>query len=112
MKARKLFFIEVLRIGQWEPTWWTCSPDDPDCKPAKRTIANRRLKVAQRKFPNAIYRIVPAPEQATTETASPHDTTALALPRFGTMQEGSIFDKPQDVGGWIDKKLADIQHVS
>jgi hypothetical protein len=119
MMARhyRLKFIEVLKRGEWVRTWWTCSPDDPDCKPALSILANRRLKLAQKKFPHATFRLVEAEEQATAApttkatTASPRETTALALPRFGTMQEGSILAKPQDVGGWIDEKLKELQDV-
>jgi hypothetical protein len=64
---QKKCVIEVLKVGKWQPTWWTGNPDDPDIKPAYRYIAERRLLVAQKRFPHAKFRIVEV-EEPSAET--------------------------------------------
>jgi hypothetical protein len=82
-------------------------------------LANRRLKLARKKFPHATFRLVeaeepkPQPQLQQPKQQQQLDSTQprLRCNRFETMQEGSSLEKPQDVVSWIDEKLEKLQDV-
>ena len=59
----ELFIVEFNDGFQWVPTTWTGAVGVVRAKPVDLNVAERTLTDVQRKYPNAKYRIVPAPPE-------------------------------------------------